>query len=80
MAKIFSPRAEVQALKALCSKKREVSGLMLASLNKSFFHRKESIEIYERILKFNERKGNVPSLQILQEELVALERSQGLLS
>ena len=70
MAKIFSPRAEVQALKALCSKKREVSGLMLASLNKSFFHRKESIEIYERILKFNERKGNVPSLQILQEELV----------
>lgn len=68
MAKIFSPRAEAQALRALCSKNREVSGFMLSSLSESFFYKKESLELFKRIIKFNERKGNLPTIQFLMED------------
>lgn len=80
MAKLFSPRAEAQALKALCSRNREVSGTMIGSVTRSFFHKKESLEVYDRIVKFNERKGSVPSLRVLVEELSISQQAKDFLS
>lgn len=69
MAKIFSPRAEAQAIRALCAKDPKISGLMLGNLNQTFFHSKAAIEVYKRIQKFNERKGTVPAISVVREDL-----------
>jgi replicative DNA helicase len=67
-SKIVSPRAELAVLRGLCHKDRAISGTLISSVDDSYFHSPESVELYEAILKNTVELGKTPSFKLMLED------------
>jgi len=66
--RIASPRAELSVLRGMCSKKKQIAGLLLSSVDDSYFHFPESVEIFEGIKRQMSDTGESPSYRLLLED------------
>lgn len=68
MAKLVSPRAELAALRAMCSKEPGIAGAIITNTDESYFYSPESVEIYEAIKKYMATEGSTPTYKLLIED------------
>jgi replicative DNA helicase len=66
--KIVSPRAELAVLRGMTSKDRKIAGTLIASVDESYFHSPESVEIYQAIKKQMAESGEAPTYRIMLED------------
>ncbi len=69
MAKLFSSKAELIALRGLCSRNNTVSGYILSQVDETFFRNKGSKEAYRKIRSYISNKGAPPTFKILCEDV-----------
>jgi replicative DNA helicase len=68
MAKIFSPRSELEVLRGMFHKDASIVGTILSSVDESYFYREEAQEIYNYIKKSMSEEGSVPRYRLALEE------------
>lgn len=66
--KLYSGIYEAQALRCLTSKRPEIYELALSRLRKSHLHKKESLEVYDRIMDFYRKHNSMPRWSSLYEQ------------
>lgn len=66
--KIVSLRAELSVLRAMCSKDKKIAGLVISHTDESYFHSKESMEIYTSIKNAFAKTGESPSYRLVIED------------
>jgi replicative DNA helicase len=66
--RIYSAKSEFLIIRALCSKRRDVSGKIMASVDAEYFHTKEASEAYTHIMKYVGSHGQAPAFEALLEE------------
>lgn len=66
--KLTSPKAELAALRGMCSKDKKIAGTLLAGLDESFLFSPESVEVYQTIQKIMGETGESPSYRLLIED------------
>ena len=66
--KIVSLRAELSVLRAMCSKDKRIAGLVISHTDESYFHSKESTEIYTSIKNAFAKNGESPSYRLVLED------------
>lgn len=67
MPKILSPLAEGLALRGLCGKNKEVKGLLMASLNETYFRTEQGKESFNYIISYLNKRGETPAFTLMQE-------------
>lgn len=68
MAKIFSPRSELEVLRGLFHKDPAIVGTILSSVDESYFYREEAQEIYQFVRKSMAEEGSVPRYRLVLED------------
>lgn len=68
MAKIFSPRSELEVLRGMFHRDAAVVGTILSSVDESYFYRDEAQEIYQYVRKSMSEEGSVPRYRLVLEE------------
>jgi len=66
--KIGSPRAELAVLRGMTSKDRKIAGTLIASVDESYFHYPESIELYQSLKRQMAESGEAPTYKIMLED------------
>lgn len=66
--KVVSIKAELAALRGMCSRDAKVAGTLIQSLDKSYFNTPESIELFESIHRYMADNGSPPTYRLLLED------------
>lgn len=77
---MFNAPTEAISLKTLCSSNTKISGLMLASLDDSYYHTPEGKEAYRAILTHIQKKGRPPAFKLLCEDVSLTEETRDFIS
>lgn len=66
--RLVSTKAELAVLRGMCNKEKKIAGLLLSSVDDSYFHFKESVEVYESIKRHMRETGESPSYRLALED------------
>ena len=66
--KIVSPRAELAVLRGMTHKDKKIAGMLLSSVDESYFQADESKEIYKAIKDNMSKSGEVPPFRLVVED------------
>ncbi len=66
--KIVSPRAELAVLRGMTHKKKNIAGLLLSSVDETYFDAEESREIYRALKAHMGRTGESPTFRLMIED------------
>lgn len=66
--KLVSPKAELAVLRGICSKDKKIAGLLLSSIDESYFYSPESVEVFDTLKRHMQDSGETPSYRLLLED------------
>lgn len=78
-AKLFNTQLELRAIRSVCSPKAEVSGMMFASIDETFFYNDQCLEALDLIKKDFKKVGSIPRFKDLVEDPRLSEETRDLL-
>jgi len=67
-AKIVSPRAELAVLRAMTHKNKRIAGLILSSVDETYFDGSEATELFEAIKRYRTTTGESPTYRLMLED------------
>lgn len=66
--KIVSPKAELAVLRGMTHRDAKISGTLISSVDETYFHSPESLEIYEAIMRNLRATGKSPRYKLMIED------------